>query len=96
MARLLNYQNEDPKGLHPLELPIITKVYDFNPDYPSLQNCLLDVESYRRIIGMFDKDKTPQATFTNFHGYDSDYGKLSRSLDQSFNSFIGLTIFRSH
>lgn len=75
LAGLLNYQDEDYKRLHPFELPIITKVYDFNPDYPSLQNCLLDIESYKRIIGAFEKGKTPQASSSNFNGYDSDYGK---------------------
>ena len=59
-----------------LELPVITKVYDFNPDDPSAENWLIDIQTYKRIIGLIEKQKPNNETSENFNNYDSDYGKL--------------------
>lgn len=58
----------------PSELPLISKVFDFNPDDPTYKDWLIDIQSYKRIIGMFDKNSVSKSN--DFEVIDtSDYGK---------------------
>lgn len=68
-------------GSIPLELPVISKVYDFNPDDPASDNWFIDIQTYKRIIGLLDHSKNntnnnSKETRENFNDYDTDYGKF--------------------
>ncbi len=63
----------------PLELPVISKVYDFKPDDPFNDNCFIDIQTYKRIIGLLENpkisnNKNPKVTREDSANYDTDYG----------------------
>lgn len=73
-----------------VELPVIAKVYDFNPDDPGHEHYLIDIQTYKRIIGelkesgnhpliMTSGNHPMNTTSGNFNEYDTDYGKPTTS-----------------
>ncbi|CAI2364960.1 unnamed protein product [Moneuplotes crassus] len=75
----------EPPGMHNMDyefdisdntLPLISKIYDFNPDFPSYEKCLLDIETYKKIIGKIKEvqQRDPQKYSINEPGFDSRYG----------------------
>lgn len=58
----------------PSVLPLISKVYDFNPDDPAYKDWLIDIQSYKRIIGLLDEN-LKEIKPDDFEITEADYGK---------------------
>lgn len=74
-------QHLGSEPMSPNLLPLISKIYDFNPDFPGFDDWLVDVESYKKIIGFYEKLKEKsklKETSKLEHGYTTDYGGLNK------------------
>jgi len=66
---MLETKFKDEYGIEPFELPLICKVYDFNPDFPGFGDWLLDIASYKEISGYNEKKKKEN----NLRDRDADF-----------------------
>lgn len=85
---LTNHDNgfgiEIPEG----SLPLISKIYDFNPDHPSYEKCLLDPEDYRKIIGRIKEaqQSTPHKYVVNQPDYGIDYESQFNGMNRLYTT----------
>ncbi|CAI2384472.1 unnamed protein product [Moneuplotes crassus] len=56
-VRVMKQVDENQFDFPQNSLPLISKIYDFNPDEPTYSKCLLDVETYNKIVGRVPRSR---------------------------------------